>query len=123
MSFEIKPITDFITTNTVKGYEGVKSFGLWVGHSIKSGWNDHLVPAVVKAWNFTLPYIHATVNFFKTGYGVGAVALGAAIGLHIGANKTNHTMLRTALNITAAVTLVAAGFVMGAYGADAIPGI
>lgn len=123
MSFEIKPITDFISTNVGKGVQGVKSFTLWLGHSVKSGYSNHIVPAAIRAWNFTLPLIRASVNFFKTGNGLAAVGLVSAVGLYAYGNKLVSPNARFALHVLAGVALVASGVLFGAYGVSPIPGL
>lgn len=109
---------DFITTNSVKGYQAVKQFVIYGCRSIQSGWVNHVVPRVIRAWNFMQPCLAAIGNFMSTGYGVASIGITAVALLYIlGQKYTNSSPnLRHAANVAALTVAIVSGYIAGAYG-------
>lgn len=113
---------DFITTNAVKGYTGFKQFIVWSGRSIQSGWNNHLVPKVSRAWLFVLPFLQSIGAFLQTGFGFATIGASATALVYILGHKyATSSLQRHAVNAVAAALLVFSTLVAAIYAGDAVP--
>lgn len=103
---------------------GIRNGALWLGRSVKAGFNNYLVPALKKLWVLAKAGFARAWAFLKTAPGLGT--LGCIIGTGIGisllaiAHRDNtSTLKRVLLRIFAVVSFVlgagalAAGITLG----------
>lgn len=102
----IQSIKTTIVKAAVTTGQAVKSAAVWLGRTIKSGFNNYLIPAIKKIWSYIAPLLRAVFSFLRTGFGLGAVvALGGLI-LHEVAERNftgeEGTAARRVINFIAA---------------------
>lgn len=116
----LETVKNFVFTSATKVYDGISTGVKWSGRSVKSGWNNYLVPTVTRAWNFVSPLIVTAFNFMKTGYGFAGLGFGAVLGMEVAAEKYfgghNNRYIRYGIHFIAALTLIGSTLAAAKFG-------
>jgi hypothetical protein len=120
----LQAVGTFVKTNAIRVSDGVVAGVVWVGRTIKGGWNNYLVPAVMGVWNFTRPLVANSFNFMKTGYGFGIIGLGFATVLELAADQyfpgDDNRSVRYSVHFIAAAIFVGVGVLAATYGSKSV---